>query len=364
MINTTLNGICPYFTMFPLEFPRGVLARHSKVGQTVLDPFAGRGTTLYAGRLEGLNAYGVDSNPVAVAISDAKLANTTPGRINACARNILAVHKTPKVVPTGDFWSLAFHPNVLEQLCRLREGLLDNCETDTRKALRATILGALHGPLAKKHQSYFSNQCTRTYAPKPRYAVKYWHTHRLKPPLVDILEIIKSRSKRFFSEENTIARGKVINGDSTSATSFEQIEHEVDWIVTSPPYYGMRTYLPDQWLRLWFVGGTSEVCYSNSKQLSHASRKDFAEGLRKVWTNCAQVARVGAKMVVRFGAINDRKLDPREFVKESLKNTNWRILTGRDAGSAAGGRRQANHFGSESAASPIAEYDLWAERAQ
>ena len=49
--------------MFPLNFPRGVL-RHAEAGETVLDPFAGRGTTLYAGRLLGLNAYGVDSNPL------------------------------------------------------------------------------------------------------------------------------------------------------------------------------------------------------------------------------------------------------------------------------------------------------------
>ena len=48
-MSTALNGICPYFTMFPLEFPLGVLLRHAKRGEAVLDPFAGRGTTLYAG---------------------------------------------------------------------------------------------------------------------------------------------------------------------------------------------------------------------------------------------------------------------------------------------------------------------------
>ena len=137
----------------------------------------------------------------------------------------------------------------------------------------------------------------------------------------------------------TVATGNVIIGDSTLPNSFDDVAHEVDWIVTSPPYYGMRTYLPDQWLRLWFVGGTAEVCYSKANQLSHRSRAEFAEGLRRVWVNCANVSRLGAKMVIRVGAINDRKLDPRKFVKDSLAETNWRILTGRDAGSASGGRR-------------------------
>src|SRR4051812_34354595 len=87
--NTSLNAICPYFTMFPLEFPFGILKRGARPGEVVLDPFAGRGTTLYAARLLGMPAYGIDSNPVAVAISEAKLANTTPARIVRSARAIL-----------------------------------------------------------------------------------------------------------------------------------------------------------------------------------------------------------------------------------------------------------------------------------
>jgi hypothetical protein len=185
----------------------------------------------------------------------------------------------------------------------------------------------------------------------------------MKPVDVNVLEIIQARATRFYGEEQTKAAGGIISGDSTLPKSFGDVDHEVNWIVTSPPYYGMRTYLPDQWLRLWFVGGTSDVCYSNENQLSHGSRKEFADGLRKVWVNCAAVAGPGAKMIIRFGAINDRKLDPREFVKDSLANTDWRILTGRTAGSASGGRRQANQFGSEDSTPPIAEYDVWAVRA-
>lgn len=28
---------------------------------------------------------------------------------------------------------------------------------------------------------------------------------------------------------------------------------------TSPTYYGMRTYVKDLWLRMWFLGGAEEV---------------------------------------------------------------------------------------------------------
>lgn len=181
-----LNAICPYFTMFPLEFPLGVL-RNATPGQLVVDPFCGRGMTNYAARTLGLLSIGVDSSPVAVALSQAKLANASPHRIVAAARRILRDVPEPSEVPEGEFWRWAFHPDVLRVLCRLREGLLANCRSDTRKALRAILLGALHGPRPKSRPSYFSNQSQRTYAPKPRYAVKFWKRHNLLPEPVDAL---------------------------------------------------------------------------------------------------------------------------------------------------------------------------------
>jgi DNA methylase len=358
-MSTALNAICPYFTMFPLGFPLGILKRHAKHGEVVLDPFAGRGTTLYAGRLQGLNAFGIDSNPVAVAISEAKLANTTPGQITASARRILDSVQQPKEVPTGSFWHLAFDEKVLGKLCRLREGLMANCQSDARKALRAIILGALHGPRAKQEQSYFSNQCPRTYAPKPRYAAKFWRKRKLDPPQVDVVEIIRRRAERFYGAEKSVATGQVITGDSQEVGVFGFIEDKASWILTSPPYYGMRTYIPDQWLRRWFIGGPSEVDYSKEGQLSHSSPAEFRAGLRKVWTNCATAAKPRCRLIIRFGAINGRRIDALELVKDSLRETPWKALTSRRAGNASKGKRQAIHF--VPAETAIEEYDVWAE---
>jgi DNA modification methylase len=68
-----LNAICPYFTMFPLEYPLRVLKKHRVDMPVVMDPFCGRGTTLFAARTLGLASRGIDSSPVAVAIARAKL---------------------------------------------------------------------------------------------------------------------------------------------------------------------------------------------------------------------------------------------------------------------------------------------------
>ncbi|MFC1869843.1 DNA methyltransferase [Chloroflexota bacterium] len=353
-----LNGVCPYFTMFPLEFPLRILKRYARTAESVLDPFSGRGTTNYAARLLGMTSFGIDSSPVAFALTEAKLANATPQSIIVSAKNIL--HSASKVeVPVGDFWSSAYHATVLEALCKLRDALLQNCRSDSRKALRGILLGALHGPVSKNTASYFSNQCTRTYAPKPGYAVKYWAERHLEPPEVDVLEVIKMKAHRYYYNQRR-AKGSAFLGDSREMPVCSQIrENGVNWIITSPPYYGMRTYLQDQWLRNWFVGGPSEIIYSGNTQLDHGSPEGFASQLRIVWENVSRLAAPDAKLVIRFGAIPDRSADPLLILKQSLNNSPWKLRTIKFAGSANSGRRQATQFALNNS-EPHAEYDAWA----
>src|ERR1700726_3269433 len=62
-----LNAVCPYYTMFPLAFPISVLKRGGKPRLRVLRPFCGQGTTIFAARLDGHRAYGIDRSPIAPA---------------------------------------------------------------------------------------------------------------------------------------------------------------------------------------------------------------------------------------------------------------------------------------------------------
>src|SRR5260370_17388221 len=94
-----LNGICPYFTMFPLDFPYTILRAHAQPGEWVIDPFCGRGTTNYASRVLGLPSIGIDNNPVSVALSQATLPKTSPVLIIQVARPLLAHLPAPAPLP-------------------------------------------------------------------------------------------------------------------------------------------------------------------------------------------------------------------------------------------------------------------------
>jgi len=359
---TALNRICPYFTMFPLRVPYGIMRRHGRSGQRVLDPFCGRGTTIYAARLLGLEGIGLDSSPVAAAVAAAKTVTATTRSIVRAYRSALESIPQPTQVPDGGFWRLAYHPRTLQTLCRLREALLVDCRSDSRVALRAILLGALHGPLTKGTSSYLSNQSPRTFAPKPAYAERFWVRRNLEPRDVNVEAVVRTRAERYFAVETTPRGGEVRLADSRRSESYRGLPDQAfDWVITSPPYYGMRTYVPDQWLRNWFVGGPDVTDYSAEHQLRHSSPTDFAAELKQVWQYAGRLSKPGARMMVRFGGINDRTADPVTIIKASLKESAWEVSAIRSAGLASAGKRQAAHFGA-GVDEPRAEFDVWAVR--
>lgn len=347
--------------MYPLVFPLRVLKKHGQPGDWVLDPFCGRGTTNFAARLLQMPSIGMDSNPVAVALAKAKLASSEPNRIVACAKAILEAAKEPTSIPSGDFWKLAYHEKTLTALCQLREALLDHCSSPERILLRAIVLGALHGPRPKGTPSYFSNQSPRTFAPKPNYAVRFWTAHGLRPSEVDVLSIVKTRAERYLGPPLPIVEGKIELGDSRAADALIGTP-KARLVITSPPYFGMRTYLPDQWLRLWFLGGADHVVYRHpDEQLNHSSAACFAAEMGRVWKNMASRATPGARLVIRYGGIHDRIAEPMGILKQSLADSGWRIVTARAVPDSAGWRRQARQFRAEPKKA-ITEHDVYCHR--
>ncbi len=351
-----LNTVAPYYTMFRPEFP---LAALDGATGWVLDPFCGRGTTNFAARLLGLPSVGIDLSPVAVAIASAKLVEVEPEEVVVLAQELIGA-ASDTAVPTGEFWSLAYHPRTLRELCAVRDGLLERlgAADPAVVALRAIILGALHGPRGKHTQSYLSNQMPRTYATKPEGAVRFWKTRGMRPEYVSLIEVVRRRAARAFGQMPPATQGAVIHGDARTVAvpaEFGPFSH----VVTSPPYYGMRTYVSDQWLRNWFLGGPAHPDYSADRQLDTRNPEAFARDLALVWDNVARLAAPGCRMSIRFGAVPSVPSDPEALILRSLEQAaaRWQVESVSDAGASDAGRRQAHQFGFVRS-KPITEIDV------
>jgi hypothetical protein len=361
-----LNAICPYFTMFPLEYPLRVLKKYRNNSAIVMDPFCGRGTTLFASRKLGLTSRGVDSSPVAVAIAKTKLAAVNVDAVLSLARIYLDTHATVKT-PDNDFFRHAYAREVLKSVCAIREGLLSRRQhTNASVILQGAMLGCLHGPLniAPDQGSYFSNQMPRTFSAKPDYSVRYWKKRKLIAPKVDVLTVLGRKLKRLLCDHPTHvgAIAQVRHGDSRLLSSIPPASRNFSVVVTSPPYYGMYTYVQDQWLRNWFLGGPDYVEYRNDFQLAHAGSESFAKSLGLVWKNMALSNADDVDMYIRFGIIPSAKIDAKELLRASLEDSGiaWKEVSVRPAMTASSGKRQADHMTAESAAA--IEYDFHVRR--
>lgn len=363
-----LNAICPYFTMFPLEYPNRVLKRHQTHAPVILDPFCGRGTTLFAARSRGLTAWGIDSSPIAVAIARAKLASCNIESPLELAEEIIS-ETNPTEIPDTPFFLAAYHHETLKKLCALREGLLSlKEETDASIILRAAALGCLHGPINKlpENAGYFSNQMPRTYASKPDYAVKFWKKRDLLPPKVNVQKVLRRKIERItgLPTQSPNSFTQVLHGDAQSTDTFAKIKGAPSIVITSPPYYGMRTYVQDQWLRNWFLGGPDHVDYAAGPQLDHGSKESFAKSMGCVWKNISNHASKSDSMhmYVRFGIIPSATVDAKEIFRNSLEESqvNWRLVSSRAAKTAKEGKRQADQMRTSSDAA--VEFDFHVER--
>lgn len=361
-----LNGICPYYTMFPLEYPLRVLKKHKADRPVVMDPFCGRGTTLFAARSLGLAARGIDSSPVAVAVARAKLCRVDTEKTLALAQAYINGAANVQV-PQSEFFEHAFTPQVLRAVCAIRQGLMAaKKDTDEVVLLRAAMLGCLHGPTSKgiARQSYFSNQMPRTFASKPDYSVRYWKAKSLKPPAADVLAVLRRKLDRLSASNlpDGVTVAHAIQGDSRFAKSLPPASRDFSVVVTSPPYYGMRTYVEDQWLRNWFLGGPDRVVYGQSEQLEHTGKDVFAKSLGAVWKNMARTQEPELDLYIRFGVIPSAKTDAKALVRASLEESGigWKEISVRAASTASSGKRQADHMTKGSTAA--LEYDFHMKR--
>jgi DNA modification methylase len=355
-----LNTICPYYTMFPLEFPLRIM-KSASISDWVLDPFCGRGTTLYAARLLGVGSVGLDSNPVAAAISSAKLVDTNAHQVIALLKAILKEYRKSFMIPEGEFWAKCYHPKTLHDLCAIRDYLIKSCSQPEEIMLRAIMLGILHGPLRKGKPTYLSNQMPRTFSTKPEPALRYWRNKGLEdPPYVDVLETVERRVLFSINSMPSISAGQVYCGDSRVTEHIIGDRYKFNWVITSPPYVGMRSYRSDQWLRDWFLGGAETVQYIQDGQIAH-TQEGFVADLTQVWRSVAKVCSPGARLIIRFGSLPSSPVDAAAILKKTLHGAacGWKILTRKSAGTANCGRRQATQF-KQKDNDPMPEFDLHA----
>ncbi len=251
-------GVGPYYAMFPAEFADRVVQKYTSSGETILDPFAGRGTAIFSAATKGRNGMGVELNPVGWVYSQAKLHPAAQDDVLERVREIGRLadrHRSKPRLP--HFFSWCFSRTVQQFLVTARKHLQWR-HNRVDCTLMALLLVNMHG----KREASLSNQMRQTKSMSPDYAVKWWKEQKKRPPNVNPVEFMEKRIKwRYAKGVPARSDSFVYLGDST--VRLRDVRKRADrlslppatLLLTSPPYCGITNYHYDQWLRLWLLGG-------------------------------------------------------------------------------------------------------------
>jgi hypothetical protein len=187
------HPMCSYLASFPAALAHAFVARYTRPGDVVLDPFAGRGTTPLQACAEGRIGVGNDLNPLAHVLTSAKVEPPAGREVEARLASLRiewslenpawlelagrVVAGAPALVPSagsgggpGDAGetvpaevALAFHRRTLAQVLFARARLQLGHPAD--RFLAAALVGILHG----KRPGYLSELMPNTFSMAPRY---------------------------------------------------------------------------------------------------------------------------------------------------------------------------------------------------
>jgi hypothetical protein len=245
--------------MFPIAFARQVIATYTQVSDAVLDPFAGRGTTLFCAAEANRMALGTELNPLGWIYGMVKLAPAEEQRILRRLRQIdeEAARFRGEAEALPEFFHVCFAAPVRRFLLAARS-LLNWRSNTADRTLMAFILVYLHGKIEAGRPTALSNQMRQTKAMAPDYSIAWWRKEGFAtPPEIDPVAFLRERIEwRYKKGAPNWQAAKLKLGDCRTILRRQRAQQDGRFrlLLTSPPYRGGTSYYYDQWLRLWLLG--------------------------------------------------------------------------------------------------------------
>ena len=340
------HSLCPYFAMFPESFVERWVSQLTKPGDTVLDPFCGRGTTPFQSILMDRRAIANDINPLAYCVSLAKTnapsLSAVRARITRLTNSFDQQRWAEVAADLPEFFQHAYAPLALAQLCYLRDQL--HWQRSSVDAMVAALtLGRLHGEMGRSPR-YLSNQMPRTISTKPAYSVRWWQARGLRPPERDAFALLQSEASYRYVNGAPTGDATVLLGDMRGLPAVLKGHSPVSLVVTSPPYLDVTSFEEDQWLRLWFLGGATEPRRGRiSRDDRHEWRGSYWLMIADLWRALGPLVQAKGHVVVRIGgkgltskqlvdglegtsSLSRRKVQLKEYTVSAIKGRQTRTF--------------------------------------
>ena len=285
-----------YRACYKPQLPRFFIERLSKIGDSIYDPFMGRGTTILEAALLGRKPLGNDINPLSKVLLEPRF---NPPTLSQIEKRLEELDLSSSKESNDDLLTF-FHPDTLRQIIALKE----HCQGDIDsidKWIRMVAINRLTG---------HSNGFFSVYSMPPNQAVSLESQKRINakrqqvPPQKDILPRILAKSKSLLKDWDgkSLSKSPILSCNDAAKSTLA--DASIDLVVTSPPFLDVIDYQGDNWLRCWFLGlDSTDIAISQIKGLDK-----WQEMITEVLVELNRVVKPGGFIAFEVGEVRGGKI--------------------------------------------------------
>ena len=303
-----------YRACFKPQLPRFFTERLTRAGDTVYDPFMGRGTTLLEAALLGRVPIGCDINPLCKVLVEPRL---LPPEIDAVRQRLSTIDWAAGEEFPEDLLTF-YHSDTLREIRALKAYLLEKLEEGPLDIVDGWIRMVAVNRLTGHSPGFFS-----VYTLPPNQAVSVPAQRKINadrhqvPPRRSVPKLILAKSRSLLSDcdeetrrllGNMYERYQLLTGPASSTPAIKS--STLDLVVTSPPFLDVVNYAGDNWLRCWFCGiDPAEIELTIRKKI-----EDWRSAMAQVFVELARVLKPGGHVAFEVGEVRGGRVRLEEHV--------------------------------------------------
>ncbi len=309
-----------YRACFKAQLPEFFISRYTKPGETVYDPFMGRGTTPIEAALLGRRPVGVDINPLSVVLTAPRLEIPTLEEIISRLHEIQMDHG----MSADTDISMFFHRKTEAEIMSLRNYLASRKEDGSEDGVDRFIRMVATNRLTGHSAGFFS-----VYTLPPNQAatkesqVRINRRLKQEPQYRDVVRLIAKKAASLLRDVNEETRTTLNRwGEAGSlsvmdarATSSLIGDNTVSLTVTSPPFLNVVQYKLDNWMRLWFNG--IELDRNTGSPFVTSRITEWKEFIDQIFRDLGRVTRPGGRVAFEVGEVRNGRVNLEDYVVES-----------------------------------------------
>jgi hypothetical protein len=310
-----------YRACFKPQLPQFFIERLTGAGETVYDPFSGRGTTAVQAALMGRRPIANDINPLSEILVRPRL---DPPAFEAIRARLRSLDLT-QGRPTDDEQDLLvfYHPVTLQQICGLRAYLLGRAASQTLDKVDEWIRMVAINRLTGHSPGFFS-----VYTLPPNQAVSIESQRKINanrgqvPPRRDVSAIILRKTKTLLADGLPPMHPPAVLLTGPAHQTSALRGGEVDLVVTSPPFLNIVDYYGDNWLRCWFAG----IDAKSVRIDRHNGLPAWESFVRDTFTELGRIVRKGGMVAFEVGEVRGGKVLLERNVVNAIRDLPFNVL--------------------------------------